>query len=444
VTQRPDTRYAKAPDGTSIAYQVVGDGPVDLVYAAGIWSNVELMWDEPDWARFLERLASFSRLILFDMRGVGCSDRGPEPPWLELQRDDVAAVMDAVGVADAIVFGAARGATMAMLFAATHPERTKALVLYAPVVKTVSSPGFAHGKTPEEQQAFFERFVREVGTGRNLALQAPSRAGDERFTAWWARFERLVASPSAYEELGRIFTDVDIRDVLPAIHVPTLAIHREGDAIVSAAQAAYVAGRIEGARLVELPGADHMPFVGDADAILDEVEEFVTGVRPAPEVDRILATVLFTDIVSSTERQAALGDRGWKQLLEQHHALVREQLTRFRGLEQDTAGDGFFVRFDGPARAIRCAEEIVRAVRTLGIEVRAGLHAGECEIVEGKCSGLSVSIGARVMAHAGPSEVLVSQTVKDLTAGSGLTFADAGEHELKGVPDRWRLYRVMG
>ena len=444
MTPRPDTRYAKAPDGTSIAYQVVGDGPVDLVYAAGIWSNVELMWDEPDWARFLERLASFSRLILFDMRGVGCSDRGPEPPWLELQRDDVAAVMDAVDSSEAVVFGGARAATMAMLFAATHPERTKALVLYAPVAKTVASQDFPHGKPLEEQQAFFERFVREVGTGRNLALQAPSRAGDERFTAWWARFERLVASPSAYEELARIFTDVDIRDVLPAIHVPTLAIHREGDAIVSAVQAAYVAGQIEGARLVELPGVDHIPFVGDADAILDEVEEFVTGVRPAPEVDRILATVLFTDIVSSTERQAALGDRGWKQLLEQHHALVREQLTRFRGLEQDTAGDGFFVRFDGPARAIRCAEEIVRTVRPLGIEVRAGLHAGECEIVEGKCSGLSVSIGARVMAHAGPSEVLVSQTVKDLTAGSGLTFADAGEHELKGVPDRWHLYRVIG
>ena len=214
MTPRPDTRYAKAPDGTSIAYQVVGDGPVDLVYAAGIWSNVELMWDEPDWARFLERLASFSRLILFDMRGVGCSDRGPEPPWLELQRDDVAAVMDAVDSSEAVVFGGARAATMAMLFAATHPERTKALVLYAPVAKTVASQDFPHGKPLEEQQAFFERFVQEVGTGRNLALQAPSRAGDERFTAWWARFERLVASPSAYEELGRIFTDVDIRDVL--------------------------------------------------------------------------------------------------------------------------------------------------------------------------------------------------------------------------------------
>jgi pimeloyl-ACP methyl ester carboxylesterase len=443
VSERPDTRYARAPDGTSIAYQVVGDGPLDLVYASGIWSNVELMWDEPAWARFLERLASFSRLILFDMRGVGLSDRGPEPPSIELQRDDVEAVLDAAGSDAAVVFGSARAASMAMLFAATHPDRTKALVLYAPVARTVSAPDFPHGKSPEEQMSFVERFVREVGTAQNLALQAPSVADDERFVAWWARFERLVASPSAYEELARIFTDVDVRRVLPAIHVPTLVLHRRGDRIVSEGQVAYVAERIEGARLVEFNGDDHLPFVGDGDAIVDEVEEFVTGSRPVPEIDRVLATVLFTDIVGSTERQAALGDRGWKDLVEQHHAAVRAQLGRYRGLEQDTAGDGFYVRFDGPARAIRCAQEIVEAVRPFGIEVRAGLHAGECEVVEGKCSGLSVSIGARVMAHAGPSEVLVSQTVKDLTAGSDLTFEDAGEHELKGVPDRWHLYRVV-
>jgi pimeloyl-ACP methyl ester carboxylesterase/class 3 adenylate cyclase len=441
---RPETRYAKAPDGVSIAYQVVGEGPIDLVYSSGIWSNVDLMWEEPTWAYFLDRLASFSRLILFDMRGVGLSDRGPEPPTIELQRDDVAAVMDAVGIESAVVFGGARAGTMSMLFAATHPDRTKALVLYAPVAKTVSTPDFPYGKTPEEQQWFFDKFVVEVGTGLNLVLQAPSVAHDERFSSWWARFERLVASPSAYEELGRIFTDVDVREVLPAIHVPTLVIHRDGDKIVLDRQARYVADHIEGARFVQLPGADHIPFVGDADPILDEVEAFVTGARPAPRVDRVLATVLFTDIVGSTERQAQLGDHGWKGMVERHHAVVREQLERFRGLEQDTAGDGFFVRFDGPAQAIRSAQEIVRAVRPLGIEVRCGVHTGECEIVEAKCSGLSVSIGARVMAHAGPSEVLVSQTVKDLVAGSGLHFEDAGEHELKGVPDRWRLYRVAG
>ena len=439
----PRTRYAKAPDGTSIAYQVLGDGPVDLVHAAGIWSNVELMWDDPDWAHFLQRLASFCRLTVFDMRGVGLSDRGPDRPSIELQRDDIAAVMDAVGIEEAVVFAGARAGTMAMLFAATHPDRTRALIVYAPVAKTVATPDFPFGKSADEQAAFFERFVREVGTGRNLELQAPSRAEDERFVAWWARFERLVASPSAYEELGRILAEVDVRRALPAIHVPTLVIHREGDRIVSSAQVRYVADQIEGAVLVELPGADHIPFVGDGDAIVDEVEEFVTGARPAPGADRVLATVLFTDIVGSTEHQAALGDRGWRLLARRHHAAVREQLTRFRGLEQDTAGDGFYVRFDGPARAIGCAQEIVRAVRPLGIEVRAGVHTGECDIVEGKCSGLSVSIGARVMAHAGPSEVLASQTVKDLTAGSGLAFEDAGEHELKGVPGRWRLYRAV-
>ena len=440
--QIPDTRYAKAPDGTSIACQVIGDGPVDLVYASGIWSNVELMWEEPTWAHFLERLAKFSRLILFDLRGVGLSDRGPEPPVLELQRDDVGAVMDAAGSADAIVFGGARAATMATLFAATHPDRTKALVLYAPVAKTVSTRDFPYGKTPEEQRVFFERFVREVGTGQNLALQAPSVASDERFVRWWARFERLVASPSAFEELGRIFTDVDVRDVLPAIHVPTVVIHRKDDAIVLERQARYVADQIEGATYVELPGRDHLPFVGDADAIVDEVERFVTGRRPIRETDKVLATILVTNIVASTKRQAELGDRGWKQLVERHHAIVRDLLKQYRGEEQDTAGDGFYVRFDGPARAIRCAKDIVETVRPLGIEIRAGLHTGECEIVDGKCSGLSVSIGARVMANARPSEVLVSRTVKDLTAGSGLTFQDAGEHELKGVPDRWHLYRV--
>ena len=442
MTEIPHTRYAKAPDGTSIAYQVVGDGPVDLVYATGIWSNVEIMWEHPLWTHFLKRLVKFSRLILFDMRGVGLSDRGPEPPVLELQRDDIGAVMDAAGSEAAVVFGGARAASMAVLFAATHPNRTKALILYAPVAKTVSTPDFPHGKTPEEQEAFFERFIREVGTGRNVALQASSVAGDERFVEWWARFERLVASPSAYEELGRILTEVDVREVLPAIRVPTLVIHRKDDPIVLERQAAYVAGEIANATYVMLPGEDHLPFVGDADAILDEVERFVTGRRPIPEIDTVLATVLFTDIVDSTRLQAELGDVGWKDLVERHHTIVRDILATYRGEEQDTAGDGFFVRFDGPARAIRCAQSIVESVRPLGIDVRAGLHTGECEIVDGKAGGIAVSIGARVMSKAGEYEVLVSQTVKDLVAGSGLVFEDAGEHELKGVPDRWRLYRV--
>ena len=441
----PDTRYAKAPDGTSIAYQVIGEGPVDLVYASGLFSNVDMMWDEPAWAHLLGRLASFSRLIVLDMRGVGLSDRGPEPPTIELQRDDIAAVMDAVGSEKAIVFGGARASAMSMLFAATHPQRTSALVLYAPVAKTVSAPDFPHGiwKNPEDQEEFFQRFVHDMGTGRNVELDAPSMAKDERFVRWWARFERSLASPSAFEEHARILAAIDVRQVLPAIHVPTLVIHRKGDRIVLDRQARYVADHIEGARLALLPGEDHIPFVGDADGLVDEVEAFVTGARPAPRVDRLLATVLFTDIVGSTERQAALGDSGWKELVQSHHAVVRDRIERFRGQEQDTAGDGFFVRFDGPAQAIRCAQEIVSAVWPLGIEVRAGVHTGECELVEGKCSGLSVSIGARVMAHANASEVLVSQTVKDLVAGSALVFEGAGEHELKGVPDTWHLYRVV-
>jgi class 3 adenylate cyclase len=439
----PETHYAKAPDGTSIAYQVVGDGPIDLVYATGIWSNLEVMWEHAPWSRFLERLTRFSRLILFDMRGVGLSDRGREPPVLELQRDDVAAVMDACGAEAGVVFGGARAASMAMLFATTHPDRTKALILYAPVAKTVSTPEFPYGKSPGEQRAFIERFVREVGTGQNLHLQAPSIANHEPFVTWWARFERLVASPSAYEELGRIFTDVDVRDVLPAIHVPTLVIHRQGDAIVLTRQARYVADQIDGARFVELPGEDHLPFVGDADSILDEVEQFVTGERPIPEIDKVLATVLFTDIVDSTRRAAELGDRRWKELLANHDEIARSRITQHRGRYVHTTGDGLLATFDGPARAVRCARAIAAAVRSIGLSIRAGCHTGEVSLVGGDVQGVAVHIGARVAALAGPEEVWTSSTVKDLTIGSGLVFEDVGEHELKGVPDRWHLYRVV-
>jgi class 3 adenylate cyclase len=398
----------------------------------------------PAWAHFLGRLASFSRLVLYDMRGVGLSDRGPEPPHLELQRDDVGAVMDAAGIERGIVMAGARAASTAALFAATHPERTDALILYAPLARVLAGPDFPHGvRTTQEQRRFNERFVRDVGTGRNLALHAPSTLGDPAFVRWWARFERLVASPQAFDELGRILNVVDITDVLPAIHVPTLVLQRTDDGIVPARSGRYVANVIEGARYVEFPGVDHLPFVGDADALLDEVQEFVTGARPVREADRVLATLLFTDIVDSTRTQAELGDRGWKELIERHNGTVRALLPRFGGEEQDTAGDGFFIRFDGPARAIRCAQEMGTAVAPLGIRVRAGIHTGECEMIDGKVGGLSVSIAARVAALAGGSQVLVSQTVKDLTAGSGLVYEDAGEHELKGVPDRWRLYRVV-
>ncbi len=439
----PEVRYATAPDGTSIAYQVTGHGPVDLVLSPGLWSNLEVMWELPEWSHFLERLAGFSRLTVFDMRGVGLSDRGPVRPTIELQRDDIGAVLDAAGIQSGVVFGNGRGASMAMLFAATHPERTRALVLYSPIAKSIATPDFPHSASSESMGAFVESVLRHLGTGKNLQVYAPSLASDARITKWWGRLERLTASPGALRELAEILIEIDVRSWLPAIHVPTLVLHREHEAIIFTAQSRDVAERIEGAVYVELPGEDFLFFLGDSDAVADEIEEFVTGVRPARQANRVLATLLFTDIVDSTGKQSELGDHVWKDLLERHHAVVRDLVARYRGEEQDTAGDGFYVRFDGPGRAIACARAIAESVRGLGMEVRLGIHAGECEIVDGKCSGLSVTTGARVMAHAGPSEVLVTQTVKDLTAGSDLVFDDAGEHELKGIQGRWRLYRVV-
>jgi pimeloyl-ACP methyl ester carboxylesterase len=435
----PLTRYAVNRD-VSIAYQVVGDGPIDLVYTNGIWSNLELMWEWPAWARYLERLASFARLIVFDMRGIGLSDRGGQPPILELQADDVRSVMDAAGSSTAAVYGVARGAAAAMLFAATYPERVRALVLYAPTAKTTRSPDWPYGRTVEEARQFFERFVSDMGTGQNLELQAPST--DERFRRWWARFERLVATPGAYRELARVFTEIDIRSVLPSIQSPTLVLHREGDLIVSADQSLAVAEHIHGARHVELSGIDHIPFLGDAEAIVAEIEEFLTGGRAAPEPDRVLTTVLFTDIVESTQRAVELGDRRWKELLGAHRALVRRELATFRGVERDTAGDGFMATFDGPARAIGCARSIVQGVASQGLQVRAGIHTGECELVEDGLAGIALHIAARVAATAAPGEVLVSSTVKDLVAGSGIRFDDMGSRSLKGVPEEWRLFRV--
>lgn len=438
----PEARYARAPDGTSIAYQVIGSGSADIVYSAGIFSNVEMMWEIPEWERFLRRLASFSRLVAFDMRGVGLSDRGPERPTIELQRDDITAVMDAVGVRDGIVFGHSRSASMALLFAATHPERTKALILYSPVAKSSTTPDFPHGMSADELTVYVDRMIREKGTGRILELWAPSVAADERFVKRWARFERLVASPSAFEELAKVLTEIDLRDVLPAIHVPTLVLHRDREAVNVTAQARDVAERIDAATYVELPGTDLLPFVGDADAVLDVIEEFVTGVRPALRSDRVLATVLFTDIVGSTEMATRLGDSAWKNLLAIHDERARSEIERSRGTYVASTGDGLLARFDGPARAVRCAQAISEAVRDLGIEIRAGCHTGEIELEEDDVRGIAVHIGARVTALAGANEVWISSTVKDLTAGSGLAFEDVGEHVLKGVPDRWHLYRV--
>ena len=442
----PETRYAKTADGVHIAYQVVGDGPVDMVFVMGWVTNVEAMWEEPAFARFLGRLASFSRLILFDKRGVGLSDRVPEDrlPDLETRMDDVRAVMDAVGSERAVVFGVSEGGPMSMLFAATYPERTIALVLYGTVADFAArSPAYK-----DDPAAYLRRTEDTWGTiefarDEIASWGAPGHESDEDLVRWFASYMRKSASPGAAMALERMNRQINAAHVLPSIHVPALVIAKPGDRDFAIDQVRDMAGRIAGAGLVELPGPEHLPWVGDPDAIVDEVERFVAALGEVEaELDRALATVLFTDVVGSTDKAATLGDRRWKELIEEHHRRVRGQLARYRGVEIDTAGDGFLATFDGPARAVRCARSIVDAVAPLGIEVRAGVHTGEVESIDGKVGGIAVVIGARVGAAAGPSEVLVSQTVKDLVAGSGLAFEEAGEHELKGVPDRWRLYRV--
>jgi pimeloyl-ACP methyl ester carboxylesterase/class 3 adenylate cyclase len=443
-----ETTYAKTADGVHIAYQVVGTAPVDVVFVMGWVTNVEAMWEDPDFARFLERLATFSRLILFDKRGVGLSDRVPDDrlPNLETRMDDVRAVMDAVGSERAVVFGVSEGGPMSMLFAATYPERTIALALYGTAADfSTREPAYKGDEAAYvarmEETWGTESFARhEIG-----AWGAPGYEHDERLIAWLASYMRRSASPGAAVALERMNREINATHALASIHVPTLVIARTDDLDFPVAHSRDTASRIVGATFTELPGIVHFPWVGDQDAILDQVERFVAGLGEIEaELDRALATVVFTDIVGSTERAAELGDRAWKALLEEHHRRVRGQLARFRGVEVDTAGDGFFATFDGPARAVRCAQSIVRAVAGLGIEVRAGVHTGEVETIDGKVGGMGVVIGARVGASAGASEVLVSQTVKDLVAGSGLSFEDAGEHELKGVPDHWRLYRVAG
>ncbi len=442
-----ETRYAKTADGVHIAYQVVGDGPVDMVFVMGWLSNIEVMWEEPDFARFLDRLSSFSRLILFDKRGVGLSDRVPEDrlPNLETRMDDVRAVMDAAGSERAVVFGVSEGGPMSMLFTATYPERTVALVLYGTAADfTVREPAYKR-----DDAAYLARLEERWGTedfarSETRDWGAPGYEDDDRLIAWLASYMRRSASPGAAVALERMNREINATHALGSIHVPALVIARTNDLDFPIEESRETAARIVGSTFVELPGSVHFPWVGAQGAILEEVERFVVGLGAVEAgFDRALATVVFTDVVGSTERAAELGDRRWRELLEEHHRRVRGQLARFRGVEVDTAGDGFFATFDGPARAVGCASAIVEAIAPLGIEIRAGVHTGEVETIDAKVGGMGVVIGARVGSLAGPSEVLVSQTVKDLVAGSGLTFEDAGERELKGVPDRWRLYRVV-
>ena len=438
----PQTRYAKSGD-VNIAYQVFGDGPVDLVYVPGWVSHVELAWELPDLAAGFERLASFSRVILFDKRGTGMSDPVPpdELPTLEQRMDDVRAVMDAVDSERAAIFGASEGGNMSMLFAATYPERTIALATFGCTAKRVWSPDYPWAPTPEQRQETFDHVERQWTTGIDWEDIAPSL--DSPGLAELSRYYRRCASPGAALALLQMNTYVDVRPALPTISAPTVVMHRTDDRDAHVEEGRYIASEIPGARYVEFPGADHSWWTQDGDAILDEIEELVTGVRPAPQPNRVLATVLFTDLVKSTERVRELGDQGWAELLGRHHSAVRRELQRFRGREIDTAGDGFLASFDGPARAIRCAVAIRDVVEELGLELRAGLHTGECELLGDKVAGIAVHTGARVSALAGSGEVLVSETVRDLVSGSGIEFADHGEHELKGVGSR-RIYAVAG
>jgi len=431
----PDTRYARSGD-LRIAYQVIGQGPIDLVFVPGFISNVDLIWDDPGFAEFLTRLSTFTRLILFDKRGTGLSDRIGDLPSLEVRMDDMRAVMEAAGSGRAALFGISEGGAMAMLFAATYPERTHALVLYG---------SYAHYGTwvvpPDKLDAAMARMDALWGTGEMISVFAPSRATDPQFKAWWARFERLGGSPTAAVHLTRMNSEIDVRPILPSIRVPTLIMHRRGDARVNSQASHYLAQHIPGAKFVELPGDDHLLWSGHTSRVADEIEEFLTGSRSEVEPDRVLATVLFTDIVDSTHRASELGDKAWGALLERHNVLVRREIAHFRGREVKTMGDGFLATFDGPARAVRCGEAIVVAAKTLGLSVRIGVHTGEIEIRPGDdIGGIAVHVASRVMGLAGAGEVLVTSTVRDLVAGSGLTFTDRGHHALKGLPEEIRLF----
>lgn len=436
------THYARNKEGQSVAYQVMGTGPPDIVFVPDWVTNLEIMWEEPTLARFLDRMASFARLICFDKRGTGVSDPvslGAVPTWEEWM-DDVGTVMDAVGSECAAILGHGDGGQMALLFAATHPSRTSALVLADTYARRRRAPDYHCGVPPQIAEQLIELIVSTWGTGQGIVRGAPDLARNPSFVEWRGRYERLSMSPGQFKSIYPLTYELDFRPVLETIRVPTLVLHRVGNIYVHPDNGRYLADHIEGARFVEVPGEDHLFHGGDTEALLGPVREFLTGTNEAPVEDRVLATVLFTDISGATEHADRLGDRVWGDLLERHHATVRQQLERYRGREIDTAGDGFFATFDGPARGVRCGLAIRDAVKLLGIEIRAGLHTGECELIGDKVGGIAVHIGARVMSTADRGDVLVSSTVKDLVAGSGLVFTGRGTHELKGVSGEWELF----
>jgi pimeloyl-ACP methyl ester carboxylesterase len=436
----PTTHYADS-GGVSIAYQVHGEGPAELVFVPGFVSHVELIWTEPVVAAFFRRLASFSRLVVFDKRGQGLSDRFGRPPTLEESMDDLRAVMDAAGCERPAIMGISEGGPMSALFAATHPDRVGSLVLYGTYARMVAAPDYPVG-IPATRLDRWEGIIRrEWGGPVGIELWAPSAAGDPSFEEWWARLLRYGTSPAGAIALMELYRELDARVALAAIEVPTLVLHSGGDRMIPVALGRYLADHIAGSRFVELDSEDHVPFTR-AEPLLDEVEEFLVGSRGATQTERALATVLFTDLVGSTEKAAALGDRGWRHLLERHDAAVRRQLALHRGREVKTVGDGFLAAFDGPARAIRCASAMRGELDALGLEVRSGIHTGEIELIGDDLGGMAVNIGARIGAQAGAGEVLVSSTVRELVVGSGLEFADRGVRALKGVPGEWRLFAV--
>jgi class 3 adenylate cyclase len=437
---RPPVEYAQSGD-VHVAYRVIGDGPFDLVWVSGAVTNLDALWEIPEYRRFCERLASFSRLITFDKRGMGLSDR-VRFGTLEERMDDVRAIMDAVGSETAAIAGVSEGGPMSMLFAGTYPERTRALVLCGAEVKEETTDDWPWGEATRdefEEYMDMDSVLARWGKGLGLDQFAPTRAGDERLREAWGRIQVQAASPHDAVAFMRMAFEIDVRHVAPAISVPALIVHRTEDQVCHVENARWLADHIKGSRYVELPGKNHIPFL-DGDDILDEIQEFLTGVREPAEPERVLATVLFTDIVGSTDQARKLGDQRWRDLLDEHHSVVRRELERFRGREIDTAGDGFFATFDGPARAIRCGKAIVESVHGVGLDIRAGLHTGEVELAGEAVRGIAVHTGARVAAQAGAGEVLVSQTVKDLVAGSGIQLEDRGTRELKGIPGEWRLY----
>jgi class 3 adenylate cyclase len=435
--ETPQTKYAKTPDGVYIAYQTVGHGPIDIVWQFDWLGNVDTIWEYRPYAEWFHGLASFSRLILHDRRGTGASSRNVAPPNLETRVADLSAVLAAVGSERPVLGGQFEAGAPNVLFAATFPERVHSLFWWYPAPRTTSAPDYPFGASADMVARSTQATIDLWGTDAyGYAVYTASTPKSD--PAAWGLLSRQTATPDVAVEMDRIYNETDVRGAMPSISAPVLLLARDNDREALG----YLATLLRQPQIRLFPGADELK-VDEQPAVLDAIREFV-GISPAPpELDTILSTVLFTDVVGSTQKQAELGDRRYKGLIEQHHAIVRDALGRWRGAESDTAGDGFYATFDGPARAIRCAMEVAYRVIDLGIEIRAGVHTGECELMDGKISGLTVSIGARVAARAGPSQVLISQTVKDLVAGSGLTFEEAGEHELKGVPDRWRLYRVV-